>query len=197
MIGMLHDIGRFEQIRIYHTFLDKDSINHGEYGVKVLFDDGLIRKFLIDTEFDEIIKKAILNHNRASIEEGLTESENLHSKIIRDADKIDILFLSTFGDKFAIWERADLSDDKITDEIYNEFMNDKILNYQKIKSSADILVSHFAYVFDINFKESLKLIREEKYIEKIYERFNFNDKETQKRYEEIYLKTIKYLEEKG
>ena len=43
LIGLLHDIGRFEQIRIYHTFVDKDSINHGEYGVKVLFEDGLIR----------------------------------------------------------------------------------------------------------------------------------------------------------
>lgn len=42
LIGLLHDIGRFEQIRIYHTFTDKKSINHGEYGAKVLFEDGLI-----------------------------------------------------------------------------------------------------------------------------------------------------------
>ena len=25
-IGLLHDIGRFEQIRTYHTFIDKDSV---------------------------------------------------------------------------------------------------------------------------------------------------------------------------
>ena len=34
LIGLLHDIGRFEQIRIYHTFIDKKSINHGELGQK-------------------------------------------------------------------------------------------------------------------------------------------------------------------
>ena len=27
LIGLLHDIGRFEQVRIYNTFYDKDSKN--------------------------------------------------------------------------------------------------------------------------------------------------------------------------
>ena len=45
LIGLLHDIGRFEQIRIYHTFKDKDSINHGEYGAKILFEEGYIKSF--------------------------------------------------------------------------------------------------------------------------------------------------------
>ena len=70
LIGLLHDIGRFEQARVYKTFRDKDSINHGEYGVKILFDNGLIREFIATDRFDEIIKLAILNHNRADIEKG-------------------------------------------------------------------------------------------------------------------------------
>ena len=55
LIGILHDIGRFEQIRKYNTFMDKDSVNHAEYGVKVLFEDGLIRKFIIEDKYDNII----------------------------------------------------------------------------------------------------------------------------------------------
>lgn len=39
LIGLLHDIGRFEQIRRYHTFNDGKSINHAEMGVKILFDE--------------------------------------------------------------------------------------------------------------------------------------------------------------
>ena len=46
LIGLLHDIGRFEQIRIYDTFSDKDSIDHANLGVKILFEDGLIRNFI-------------------------------------------------------------------------------------------------------------------------------------------------------
>ena len=32
LIGIFHDIGRFEQVKRFNTFVDRDSINHGEYG---------------------------------------------------------------------------------------------------------------------------------------------------------------------
>lgn len=193
-IGLLHDIGRFEQVRLYHTFVDKDSINHGEYGAKVLFEDGLIRKFIDDDKFDEIIKIAIINHNRADIDEGLTEREILHSKIIRDADKTDIFSVLISGDKKAIWEKADLSDDKITDEIYREFVEEKRINYKERKTSADILVSHFCYVYDLNFPETKQIIKENKYIDKLYQRFTFKDDETAKRFDIIYKLAKEYIE---
>ena len=195
LIGLLHDIGRFEQVRLYHTFVDKDSINHGEYGAKVLFEDWLIRKFIKDDKFDRIIKLAIVNHNRADIEEGLTEREKLHAKIIRDADKADIFTILISGDKKAIWEKADLSDDKISDEIYREFVEDKRINYKERKTSADILVSHFNYVYDLNFPETRKIIRDNKYIDKLYQRFKFNDSETMKRFNEIYRLSKEYIEQ--
>ena len=195
LIGLLHDIGRFEQVRLYHTFVDKDSINHGEYGAKVLFEDGLIRKFIKDDKFDRIIKLAMINHNRADIEEGLTEREKLHAKIIRDADKADIFTILISGDKKAILEKADLSDDKISDEIYREFVEDKRINYKERKTSADILVSHFNYVYDLNFPETRKIIRDNKYIDKLYQRFKFNDAEKMKRFNEIYRLSKEYIEQ--
>lgn len=57
LIGLLHDIGRFEQIRIYHTFVDKISIDHGKLGAKILFEDGLIRNFIEDKKYDTNNKK--------------------------------------------------------------------------------------------------------------------------------------------
>lgn len=195
LIGLLHDIGRFEQVRLYHTFVDKDSINHGKYGAKILFEDGLIRNFIKDNKFDKIIKLAIVNHNRADIEEDLTERERLHAKIIRDADKTDIFRILISGDKKAIWEKADLSDDKISDEIYREFVEDKKINYKERKTSADILVSHFNYVYDLNFPETRKIIRDNKYIDKLYQRFKFNDAETMKRFNEIYRLSKEYIEQ--
>ena len=197
LIGLLHDIGRFEQIRQYNTFVDKDSIDHGKYGVKILFEDGLIRNFIETDKYDEIIKLSILNHNKAKIQEGLTEKQNLHAKIIRDADKTDIFYVLTTGDKKAIWEKEDLSNDIISEEIYREFIENKVIEYKNRKTSADILVSHFAYVYDFNFKESLKIIKENGYLEKLYERFIFNNEETMKKYNEIYKVAKKYLEEKG
>lgn len=198
LIGLLHDIGRFEQIKRYHTFNDKKSINHGEFGVHILFNknDGIIRSFVKDKQYDDIIKKVIINHNKGAkdISEDLTTRELLHTKIIRDSDKIDILNLLTFEKKETAWEKADLSDDIISEEIYKEFMENGNIDYGKIKSSADLLIGHFAYVFDINFPDSLKFIKEKNYFEKIYNRFKFNDKKTEQRYESIYKRVNEHIE---
>lgn len=45
LLGMLHDIGRFEQIKRYGTFNDAASVDHAELGADILFKEGLIRKF--------------------------------------------------------------------------------------------------------------------------------------------------------
>lgn len=197
LIGLLHDIGRFEQLKKFNTFIDRTSINHGELGAKILFDNsnGIIREFISDNEYDEIIKNAILNHNKSAsnIPKDLDSNELLHTKIIRDSDKIDILNLLTFEKKESAWEKSDLSNDTISDEIYYEFMQSGKINYQNIKSSADILVANFAYIFDFNFPVSIKYVKEKKYLDKIYNRFVFNQKNTMDKYINIYAKTMNYV----
>lgn len=195
LIGLLHDIGRFEQIKQYHTFADKDSVNHGEFGVKILFEEGKIRDFISTPKYDKIIKKAILNHNRKKIEDGLTERELLHAKIIRDADKTDIFYILTFEEMKTLYDKEDISDEKITDEVYQEFMEHKLIDYRKIQSSADKNVAHFAYVFDFYFNYGLQYIRENQYLEKLYKRVTFSDEETMKRYHLIYSKAIEFVKE--
>ena len=39
LCGMLHDVGRFEQLRRYNTFIDTQSINHAALSASVLFDE--------------------------------------------------------------------------------------------------------------------------------------------------------------
>ena len=186
VIGLLHDIGRFEQIRLYNTFIDNDSINHGEFGAQILFGEGLIRKFIETDKYDKIIKLAILNHNKTIVQEGMTERELLHTKIIRDADKADIFSILISDSKKTLYGKDDLSNEKISDEIYREYIEDKKIDYRQRKTSVDILVSHFNYVFDLNFEPTKQIIKENKYIDKLYKRFTFKDEETIKRYNEIY-----------
>ena len=52
--GMLHDIGRFEQLRQYHTFQDRLSCNHAMLSADILFHDGKLRLFVRDAEEDEL-----------------------------------------------------------------------------------------------------------------------------------------------
>ncbi len=198
LIGLLHDIGRFEQIKRYDTFNDQKSVNHGELGVEILFNsnNGIIRNFIETTQYDGIIKNAILNHNKSKLDipDNLTSKELLHTKIVRDSDKMDILYLLTFEKKETAWEKADLSNDIISEEIYKEFIEKGSITYSNRKSSADILVGHFSYIFDFNFPESIQFIKQQNYMEKIYERFEFHDPKTMERYKNVYNKVEEYME---
>ena len=45
LMGILHDIGRFEQLRRFHTFRDAVSVNHAMLSADLLFQEGLIERF--------------------------------------------------------------------------------------------------------------------------------------------------------
>lgn len=196
LIGLLHDIGRFEQIRKYNTFSDKNSINHGEYGAKILFEEGLIREFIEDESFDKIIKLAILNHNKDKIQEGLTERELLHAKIIRDSDKTDIFKVLLTESIESCYGTRDMTKEVITEEIFREFMEEHKINYKNMKTSADHLVSSFAFIFDFNFNYGLEIINKEKYLELIYNKFKLEDKKSQEMLNEIYKTATKNMEKR-
>ena len=59
LIGLLHDIGRFKQYTEIGLGDNLEGFDHGDYGAKVLFEEGLIRKFIETNKYDEIIKKSI------------------------------------------------------------------------------------------------------------------------------------------
>lgn len=90
LIGILHDIGRFEQLRRYHTFIDYQSMDHAKYGVHYLFDEGHIRDFIASGDEDDVIKAAVGEHNVYKIRDGLTPRQDQFTRLIRDADKVDI-----------------------------------------------------------------------------------------------------------
>lgn len=187
IIGLLHDIGRFEQVRLYDTFSDKISVNHGEYGVKVLFEDGLINKFNLNEKEKEIVKLAILNHNRDKIQEGLDDEQFLYAKMIRDADKLDIYYtMCKYDFKDTFWY-PDFDCEEISDLIMNEFKNDKKVNYADIKNNADVIVIFYAYVYDLYFETTKNILKEKKYLEKFTEKVceNFKSKKIHTQVKEI------------
>mgnify|MGYP001624327424 FL=1 len=187
IIGLLHDIGRFEQVRLYDTFSDKISVNHGEYGVKVLFKDGLINKFKLSEKDKEIVKLAILNHNRDKIQEGLDDEQLLYAKMIRDADKLDIYYtMCKYDFKDTFWY-PDFDCEEISDLIMNEFKNDKKVNYADIKNNADVIVIFYAYVYDLYFETTKNILKEKNYLEKFTEKVckNFKSEKIHTQVKEI------------
>lgn len=172
VIGLFHDIGRFKQVEIYDTYRDKDSVNHAEFSIKILYEDNLIERFNIDSKYDNIIKKAVLNHNKNKIDDGLTDEEILYSKIIRDADKLDIFYIicdNEYDFESIFWYK-DFDYEKISDIIMQQFQQLRVINYNDVKTNADQIATFYAYTYDLYFGFSLKYLKEQKYIDKFAER---------------------------
>ena len=165
LIGLLHDIARFEQYTQYKTYRDVDSFDHGDYGVKILNKD--IRNYIDTDEYDKIIKCAVKNHNKYKIENDLNEKEELFCKIVRDADKLDIFFeAETMFWKDDI-DRINVEKCTITDEIMEPILNKETIKIKKGDNELVRLLSMIAFVFDINFKPSLSIIKNKKYIDNV------------------------------
>jgi putative nucleotidyltransferase with HDIG domain len=190
LIGLLHDIARFEQAKQFNTFKDKLSFDHGDYGVKILEENDFIRDFIQDDKYDDIIKTAIKNHNKFKIEENLDERTLLFAKMIRDADKIDILYEATEMFWNTESEVEEINNSLISDDYYGQFKNKKPILRRVNQSPVDNVLSLLAFIYDLNFDYSKEYILNAEYIDKILNRFNFTKEETKNKMDEL-VKAVK------
>ena len=90
--GMLHDIGRFEQVKRYNTFIDSESVDHAEFGADLLFEgERLITEYVDFREWDSQLETVIRQHNKYRMDESISGKTLVFCNILRDADKVDIL----------------------------------------------------------------------------------------------------------
>ena len=185
VIGLLHDIGRFEQAKRYDSFVDLETIDHADLGCEILFEENIIEKFNIDEKYYEIIKKAIRNHNKHEIESGLNEKELLHAKLIRDTDKLDILYNMAYLKQIKVIS----TDEEISPLVLEDVKNKRSVNNKHIKNENDKIVRTFTFAFNIYNDICLKEIK--KYFEVIYENLEHKEK-----IKEVYDMVISYIEER-
>ncbi len=200
LIALLHDIGRFEQLKQFGSFNDQ-LFNHADFGVKVLFEDGMIRRFIRDSQYDLVIQKAIKYHSLYSLDrvEGLTERERLHCQIIRDADKLD-----NFRVKDT--ERVETLFDTPKEVVEMEEISPVVLAAVRNKKSVvsgervthlDCWVSYLAFIFDLNFAASFRWILKRDYLNRNIDRISYKNPQAKKAMEEIREICNAYLRERA
>lgn len=164
-IGLLHDIGRFDEWNIYDKY-GNNNFDHGKHGVNVLKKNDFIDKFKILDEDKEILFAAIYYHNKKSLPENIN---NKHAKLIRDADKIDILYLFPLDD---IYNYNNNYEDVISDKVHNDFMSQQLISTNDINTYGEFVILCLAFIYDLNFDCSLQMIKENDYINKIYNKLD-------------------------
>lgn len=179
LIALLHDIGRFEELAFLKKF-DSVKFDHAAWGVKMLFEDNFIRDFILDDKYDEIIKIAIGSHSKLSIPDGLDDKALLHTKIIRDADKLDNFRVkkeekieNIFPGK--VQSSKDMETSKISDKVYVAIQNHQCVDIHDRIYPLDYWLCVLAFVFDLNFPETFKIIKENDYINILVNRFSYDD----------------------
>lgn len=76
--GMLHDVGRFEQLRRYNTFSDAQSIDHARFAVELLYDEGLIADYVPEISTTELVADARTWRSMGGVNESPTaQSEDM------------------------------------------------------------------------------------------------------------------------
>lgn len=194
LIGLLHDIGRFKQYSKFKTFRDNESIDHGKLGKEILERNNYIRKYIMVVQYDNIIFKAIENHNKYKIDENVSKEEKIFCDIIRDADKLDIFYEA----KEIFWNglETQIQNEKISEKIFEEFEAKRQVNNILKKNQVDNLVGILSFIFDLNIKESFRIIKENDYINNIINRFKFSDIETKNKIEKISKIANNFIEQK-
>ena len=194
LLGMLHDIGRFEQIRRFGTFNDVQSVDHAEFGADLLFKEGLIRKFAEgyyeecelarsgNEEAEQIIKNnehhnkdtgllemAIRQHNKYRVKEDLTERQRMFCDILRDADKVDIFKVNADIPMEIIYDvtTEELKNGIITKEVLESFYKKETVLKSVRRSAVDHIVGHISLLFELVYKESYRQAKEQGYVYKL------------------------------
>ena len=197
LIGLLHDIGRFEQLRQYGTFIDSESVDHAELGADILFKHGKIREFITDTECDDLIELAVRSHSAYRLPEGLTERETMFCDIIRDADKVDILRVNV---EFAPEDIYNVSSEilrnaEVTPEVMQSFFEEHATLRSLKKTAVDHLAGHISLIYELVYPYSVKVMAEQGFLEKMLA-FESENPRTREQFKVIADRVNTYVEKR-
>lgn len=196
IVALLHDIGRFEQLKRYDSFMP-ETMDHAAFGVQILFREGMIRQFVPEDTWDEIIETAIARHSDFILE-GITDERTLlHARIIRDADKLDNCRVK-LTDELETFMGADagkIGSSVISKKIKKDaFEGRSILSADRV-TLMDYWVSYLAYFYDLNYRESLDIAEENDYVRRLIHRIPYTEPETKKTMEELERCLVRYVHE--
>ncbi|MFH1064120.1 MAG: HD domain-containing protein [Candidatus Woesearchaeota archaeon] len=171
-IALFHDVGRFEQLRKYKTYNDADSEDHALLSVKVLEREGVLE--CLSSQERRWVTAAVRHHNAYELPDYMADDCLFFSKLIRDADKLDIVDVEL--DYYhrrselpnAAMEMGLPDDGTYSADLIRDILSCNCIKYGALRTYDDMKLLLLAWVFDLNFSESLKIFSERDYVDKIF-----------------------------
>lgn len=171
--GLLHDTGRFTQYARYASFIDADSLDHGLEGRGVLEREAA-GFFKDKTEFSRLLC-SVQYHNRKTedIPPGLSSSGESLLRLVRDADKLDIMEIlagSVEADGFqglpALLPGIRLSRE-LSPGVLEAAAAGENLSLKKLRTLGDVMAMAASWYYDLNYTPSLVLAEDRHYLARL------------------------------
>jgi putative nucleotidyltransferase with HDIG domain len=174
VIALLHDIGRFEQFVKYRTYNDPKSVNHCLLGLEVLRRTKVLEE--LEDEERQLVESVIEYHGLMELPAGLDGECLLFSKLLRDADKLDIFYVVTDyykqyrDDPEGFRLEIELPDEPgYSMEVVKQLLAGQRIDYSKLRTWNDMKLCQLSWVYDVNFPATLKWIKQRGFLEMIFE----------------------------
>jgi hypothetical protein len=170
-MGLFHDIGRFKQYAVYGTFKDIESENHALLGLRELAAHDVLAGCTGAEK--KCIAKAIAYHNALEIPAGENGQTLLFTRLLRDADKLDIwrVFIEYYKTRDkqpnSVVEFGLPDDPSFSPKVVAALNEDRFVRMQDLRTSNDFKLLLISWVFDLNFDYSIQLVKDRNYIKKI------------------------------
>lgn len=197
LMGLLHDVGRFEQLRQYGTFIDAQSIDHAELGADILFKEDRIRDYVEDNTEDCLLEKVVRCHSAYRVPDNYNRREKKFADLLRDADKIDILKVNVIVPLEEIYNVTtyDLKHCIVTEEVMQAFFEEHAILRSLKKTPIDNVVGHISLVYELVYPISCKIMYEQGYLDKLME-FRSEIPKTNEQFIQIRRKINEYIKRK-
>lgn len=162
--SLFHDIGRFSQALYYGHFNDLKSFDHAEVSANIFIESKEQLAELLKEEDILKIEKAIRYHNKLEIPSGEDEDVILLTKILKDADKINILSIN-LKSNFVSFDGSLTKDEKINQNCIDDFLNKRVVKKKYVTTRLDNNVKLLSWIYDLHFKTSLEMYYKENFID--------------------------------
>ena len=168
--ALLHDTGRYEQLRRYDTFKDSDSVDHAVFSHAIVVEKGWLDT--VEPQGDpvrwkEAVLKAILYHNRRDLPEEMDPLTEVTAHAVRDADKLDIFRVledqvahtDWRNDSRAFWNLS--VSGAPNPAVVSAIEERRPVDYQNIRSLADFVLIQVGWMISgLHFATSRRLCRD-------------------------------------
>lgn len=178
LIALFHEIGNFSKTPNYH--MDEDNDDSYEKTIDILFNKKLIREITKDTKYDNVIKLAIFAYNKMGFPSDIDEKTKYICAVIKDAHNLD---------SFRLFVNYPYVDTRISSYpntlVYDDFKNYKTISPKMSENSSDSVLVVLSNMYAFNYKYSFYLLKQNNYIDKIFDSLSFDSDELKGFYEQL------------